>query len=64
MHRVEQHDGHAEAHLQLGVLFRLKRERDKAIDCFRRAYELDDAGGDIGKRAKDLLTAMRVEDCA
>ncbi len=50
-------DTHAEAYLQLGVLYRMKGERDKAVAVLDRARRLDDAG-EIGRKAGDILRAL------
>ena len=47
-------DTHGPAYLQLGVLYRLQGEADKAIKVLERAHSLDDAG-EIGKKAIDIL---------
>ncbi len=53
-------DTHAAAYLQLGVLYRLQGEVDKAEKVLERAHGLDDAG-EIGKKANDILRQIRRE---
>jgi tetratricopeptide (TPR) repeat protein len=50
-------DTHAGAFLQLGVLFRLRGEPDKARPMLRRARELDE-NGETGRRADEILRAV------
>jgi hypothetical protein len=50
-------DLHAGAYLQLGVLFRLRGEHDKARPMLLRARQLDE-NGDIGRRADEILRAL------
>jgi len=50
-------DTHAGAFLQLGVLFRLRGEADKARPMLVRARELDE-NGDTGRRAEEILRAL------
>ena len=51
-------DTHAKAYLQLGVLYRMQKLTDQAEAVLERARRLDDAG-DVGKKAGDLLKALR-----
>lgn len=50
-------DTHPGAYLQLGVLYRLKGDFDKARPVLERARVLDDAG-EIGKKAEQILDAL------
>ena len=50
-------DTHAEAYLQLGVLYRMQNESEKARPVLERARALDDAG-EIGRKAGDILRAL------
>ena len=50
-------DTHAGAYLQLGVLFRLRGEQDRARVMLTRAKELDE-NGDTGRRAEEILRAL------
>ncbi|MEL7368862.1 MAG: tetratricopeptide repeat protein [Myxococcota bacterium] len=50
-------DTHAGAYLQLGVLYRMRGESDKARPVLERARGLDDAG-EIGRKAGDILRAL------
>ncbi|MBI4817871.1 MAG: hypothetical protein HY791_16545 [Deltaproteobacteria bacterium] len=54
-------DGHAEAFMQLGVLFRLRGRRDDARRSFQRALDLDEAGGDVARRARALLGQLEAD---
>ncbi|MBI2378372.1 MAG: hypothetical protein HYV07_30515 [Deltaproteobacteria bacterium] len=54
-------DGHAEAFLQLGVLFRLRGRRTDAKRSFEHAIELDEVGGDVARRARALLGQLEGE---
>ena len=51
-------DTHAKAYLQLGVLYRMRKQTEQAEAVLERARRLDDAG-DVGKKAGDLLRALR-----
>ncbi|MEL6184119.1 MAG: tetratricopeptide repeat protein [Myxococcota bacterium] len=53
-------DTHAEAYLQLGVLYRMQKEPEKARAVLERAMRLDDAG-EVGRKAGDLLRALDSE---
>jgi tetratricopeptide (TPR) repeat protein len=50
-------DTHAGAFLQLGVLFRLRGEAEKARPMLVRARELDE-NGEVGRRAEEILRAL------
>ncbi|MBK8013692.1 MAG: hypothetical protein IPK13_20370 [Deltaproteobacteria bacterium] len=50
-------DTHAGAYLQLGVLYRLKNEPEKARPVLERARVLDDTG-ETGKKAEQILEAL------
>lgn len=50
-------DTHAGAYLQLGVLYRLRGQRENARVMLSRARELDE-NGDIGRRADEILRAL------
>lgn len=50
-------DTHAGAYLQLGVLFRLRSDPEKARAMLLRARGLDE-NGDIGRRADEILRAI------
>ncbi len=50
-------DTHAGAYLQLGVLYRMRNESDKARPVLERARALDDAG-ETGRKAGDILRAL------
>lgn len=50
-------DTHAGAFLQLGVLFRLRGDRARAIAMLQRAKALDE-NGDTGRRAEEILRAL------
>ena len=50
-------DTHAEAYLQLGVLYRMQQAPEKARPVLERARALDDAG-EIGRKAGDILRAL------
>ena len=50
-------DTHAGAYLQLGVLYRMQNESEKARPVLERARALDDAG-EIGRKAGDILRAL------
>ena len=50
-------DTHAGAYLQLGVLYRMQNQTEKARPVLERARALDDAG-EIGRKAGDILRAI------
>lgn len=50
-------DTHAAAYLQLGVLYRMQKETEKARPVLERARALDDAG-EIGRKAGDILRVL------
>jgi tetratricopeptide (TPR) repeat protein len=50
-------DLHPEAHLQLGVLERLRGDPDRARRYLERARQLDELG-EVGKRAEAILKAL------
>lgn len=50
-------DTHGAAYLQLGVLYRMQNEAEKARPVLERARALDDAG-EIGRKAGDILRAL------
>lgn len=50
-------DTHAAAYLQLGVLYRMQRQPDRARPVLERAVRLDPAG-DFGRKAGDILRAL------
>lgn len=51
-------DTHAASYLQLGVLYRLRGEPEKAVKVLERAHVLDDAG-EIGKKAADIMRQLQ-----
>lgn len=54
-------DTHAGAYLQLGVLYRMQKDPEKARAVLERALRLDDAG-DVGRQAGDLLRALERDE--
>jgi tetratricopeptide (TPR) repeat protein len=50
-------DTHPGAFLQLGVMYRLKGEAEKARVMLLRARELDE-NGDVGRRAEEIIRAL------
>ena len=50
-------DTHAGAYFQLGVIYRMNNEPEKARSVLERARALDDAG-EIGRKAGDVLRAL------
>ncbi len=50
-------DTHAGAYLQLGVLYRMQNESEKARPVLERARALDETG-EIGRKAGDILKAL------
>lgn len=53
-------DTHAEAYLQLGVLYRMQAKPEQARAVLERALRLDDAG-EVGRKAGDIVRAMEEE---
>ncbi len=51
---VHMDDTHAPAYLQLGVLYRMQRDPDRARPLLERAARLDPSG-EIGRKAGDIL---------
>ena len=51
-------DTHAQAYLQLGVLYRMRGEVEPALQVLERARRLDDAG-EVGRKAGDNIRELR-----
>ena len=51
-------DTHAQAYLQLGVLYRMRGEVEPALQVLERARRLDDAG-EVGRKAGDIIRALK-----